>query len=141
MAKTTTEELLSIFEEMSVLELKEFLDAFEEKFDVTAAAPVAVAAAPAGGGDGGESDEEKDSFNVVLADAGGQKIQVIKEVRGLTSLGLKEAKELVDGAPSDILTGVSKDEAEKAKEALEGAGATVEPVSYTHLTLPTICSV
>ena len=126
MAKMTTEELLSIFEEMSVLELNEFLDAFEEKFDVTAAAPVAVAAAPAGGGDGGGSDEEKDSFNVVLADAGGQKIQVIKEVRGLTSLGLKEAKELVDGAPSDILTGVSKDEAEKAKEALEGAGATVE---------------
>ena len=126
MAKMTTEELLSIFEEMSVLELKEFLDAFEEKFDVTAAAPVAVAAAPAGGGDGGGSDEEKDSFNVVLAEAGGQKIQVIKEVRGLTSLGLKEAKELVDGAPSDILTGVSKDEAEKAKEALEGAGATVE---------------
>ena len=126
MAKMTTEELLSIFEEMSVLELKEFLDAFEEKFDVTAAAPVAVAAAPAGGGDGAGSDEEKDSFNVVLADAGGQKIQVIKEVRGLTSLGLKEAKELVDGAPSDILTGVSKDEAEKAKEALEGAGATVE---------------
>ena len=126
MAKMTTEELLSILEEMSVLELKEFLDAFEEKFDVTAAAPVAVAAAPAGGGDGGGSDEEKDSFNVVLADAGGQKIQVIKEVRGLTSLGLKEAKELVDGAPSDILTGVSKEEAEKAKEALEGAGATVE---------------
>ena len=126
MAKMTTEELLSIFEEMSVLELKDFLDAFDEKFDVTAAAPVAVAAAPAGGGDGAESDEEKDSFNVVLADAGGQKIQVIKEVRGLTSLGLKEAKELVDGAPSDILTGVSKDEAEKAKEALEGAGATVE---------------
>ncbi len=126
MAKMTTEELLSIFEEMSVLELKEFLDAFEEKFDVTAAAPVAVAAAQVGGGDGGGSDEEKDSFNVVLADAGGQKIQVIKEVRGLTSLGLKEAKELVDGAPSDILTGVSKEDAEKAKEALEGAGATVE---------------
>ena len=126
MAKMTTEELLSIFEEMSVLELKEFLDAFEEKFDVTAAAPMAVAAAPAGGGDGGGSDEEKDSFEVVLADAGGQKIQVIKEVRGLTSLGLKEAKELVDGAPSDILTGVSKEEADKAKEALEGAGATVE---------------
>ncbi len=126
MAKMTTEELLAIFEEMSVLELKEFLDAFEEKFDVTAAAPIAVAAAPAGGGDGGGSDEEKDSFDVVLADAGGQKIQVIKEVRGLTSLGLKEAKELVDGAPSDILTGVSKEEADKAKEALEGAGATVE---------------
>jgi len=126
MAKMTTEELLSIFEEMSVLELKEFLDAFEEKFDVTAAAPMAVAAAPAGGGDGGGSDEEKDSFDVVLGDAGGQKIQVIKEVRGLTSLGLKEAKELVDGAPSDILTGVSKEDADKAKEALEGAGATVE---------------
>ena len=126
MAKMTTEELLAIFEEMSVLELKEFLDAFEEKFDVPAAAPMAVAAAPAGGGDGGGSDEEKDSFDVVLADAGGQKIQVIKEVRGLTSLGLKEAKELVDGAPSDILTGVSKEEADKAKEALEGAGATVE---------------
>ena len=126
MAKMTTEELLAIFEEMSVLELKEFLDAFEEKFDETAAAPMAVAAAPAGGGDGGGSDEEKDSFDVVLADAGGQKIQVIKEVRGLTSLGLKEAKELVDGAPSDILTGVSKEEADKAKEALEGAGATVE---------------
>ncbi len=126
MAKMTIEELLAIFEEMSVLELKEFLDAFEEKFDVTAAAPMAVAAAPAGGGDGGGSDEEKDSFDVVLADAGGQKIQVIKEVRGLTSLGLKEAKELVDGAPSDILTGVSKEEADKAKEALEGAGATVE---------------
>ncbi len=126
MAKMTTEELLSIFEEMSVLELKEFLDAFEEKFDVTAAAPIAVAAAPAGGGDGGGSDEEKDSFDVVLGDAGGQKIQVIKEVRGLTSLGLKEAKELVDGAPSDILTGVSKEDADKAKEALEGAGATVE---------------
>ena len=126
MAKMTTEELLAIFEEMSVLELKEFLDAFEEKFEVTAAAPMAVAAAPAGGGDGGGSDEEKDSFDVVLADAGGQKIQVIKEERGLTSLGLKEAKELVDGAPSDILTGVSKEEADKAKEALEGAGATVE---------------
>ena len=126
MAKMTTEELLSIFEEMSVLELKQFLDAFEEKFDVTSAAPMAVAAAPAGGGDGGASDEEKDSFDVVLTDAGGQKIQVIKEVRGLTSLGLKEAKELVDSAPSDILTGVSKDDADKAKEALEGAGATVE---------------
>ena len=123
MAKMTTEELLSVFEEMSVLELKEFLDSFEEKFDVTAAAPVAVAAAPAGG-DGG-SEEAKDSFDVVLTEAGGQKIQVIKEVRGLTSLGLKEAKELVDGAPSDILKGASKEDADKAKEALEGAGATV----------------
>ena len=134
MAKMTTEELLSVFEEMSVLELKEFLDSFEEKFDVTAAAPVAVAAAPAGG-DGG-SEEAKDSFDVVLTEAGGQKIQVIKEVRGLTSLGLKEAKELVDGAPSDILKGASKEDADKAKEALEGAGGTVA-VSYTHLTLPT----
>jgi len=124
MAKMTTEELLSVFEEMSVLELKEFLDSFEEKFDVTAAAPVAVAAAPSGG-DGG-SEEAKDSFDVVLTEAGGQKIQVIKEVRGLTSLGLKEAKELVDGAPSDILKGASKEDADKAKEALEGAGATVE---------------
>lgn len=124
MAKMTTEELLSVFEEMSVLELKEFLDSFEEKFDVTAAAPVAVAAAPAGG-DGG-SEEAKDSFDVVLTEAGGQKIQVIKEVRGLTSLGLKEAKELVDAAPSDILKGASKEDADKAKEALEGAGATVE---------------
>ena len=124
MAKMTTEELLSVFEEMSVLELKEFLDSFEEKLDVTAAAPVAVAAAPAGG-DGG-SEEAKDSFDVVLTEAGGQKIQVIKEVRGLTSLGLKEAKELVDGAPSDILKGASKEDADKAKEALEGAGATVE---------------
>ena len=124
MAKMTTEELLSVFEEMSVLELKEFLDSFEEKFDVTAAAPVAVAAAPAGG-DGG-SEEAKDSFDVVLTEAGGQKIQVIKEVRGLTSLGIKEAKELGDGAPSDILKGASKEDADKAKEALEGAGATVE---------------
>ena len=124
MAKMTTEELLSVFEEMSVLELKEFLDSFEEKFDVTAAAPVAVAAAPAGGDCG--SEEAKDSFDVVLTEAGGQKIQVIKEVRGLTSLGLKEAKELVDGAPSDILKGASKEDADKAKEALEGAGATVE---------------
>ena len=122
MAKMTTDELLGIFEEMTVLELKEFLDAFEEKFDVTAAAPVAVAAAPAGGGDDAGAGAEKDSFDVVLAGAGSQKIQV----RGLTSLGLKEAKELVYNAPSDILTGVSKEDAEKAKEALEGAGATVE---------------
>ena len=115
MAKMTSDELLAVFEEMTVLELKEFLDAFEEKFDVTAAAPVAVAAAPAGGGDDAGA-AEKDSFDVVLAEAGSQKIQVIKEVRGLTSLGLKEAKELVDGAPSDILTGASKEDADKAKE-------------------------
>ena len=125
MAKMTTEELLAIFEEMSDLELKEFLDAFEEKFDVTAAAPMAVAAAPAGGGDGGGSDEEKDSFDVVLADAGGQKIQVIKEVRGLTSLGLKEAKELVESAPKPLKEGVKKDEAEELKKKLEEVGAKV----------------
>lgn len=128
MAKMTTEELLSTFEEMTVLELKEFLDAFEEKFDVTAAAPVAVAAAPgAGGGDAGAAAaEEKDEFDVVLTDAGSAKIQVIKEVRGLTSLGLKEAKDLVDGAPAPVLEGVDEETANKAKEALEGAGATVE---------------
>ena len=99
MAKMTTDELLGVFEEMTVLELKDFLDAFEEKFDVSAAAPVAVAAAPAGGGDDAGAGAEKDAFDVVLAAAGSQKIQVIKEVRGLTSLGLKEAKELVDNAP------------------------------------------
>ena len=125
MAKLTSDDLLKAIEEMSVLELKEFLDAFEEKIDVTAAAPVAVAA-PTGGGEEASGGEEKDSFDVVLASAGGQKIQVIKEVRGLTSLGLKEAKEMVDGAPSEILKGASKEDADKAKEALEGAGATVE---------------
>ena len=128
MAKTTTtEDLLETFEQMSVLELSEFLKAFEERFDVTAAAPVAVAAvggAPADGG--GAAEEEKDEFDVVLESAGDKKIQVIKEVRGLTSLGLKEAKELVDGAPSNILEGVDKETAEKAKEALEGAGGSVE---------------
>ena len=124
MAKLSKEDLLSAIEEMSVLELKEFLDAFEEKFDVTAAAPVAVAAAPSGDQEAGG--EEKDSFDVVLAAAGDHKIQVIKEVRGLTSLGLKEAKEMVDNAPSDILKDASKEDADKAKEALEGAGATVE---------------
>ncbi len=130
MAKTkmTTDELLSTFEEMTVLELKEFLDAFEEKFDVTAAAPMAVAAAPAaGGGDGAEAAaDEKDEFDVVITAAGSAKIQVIKEVRGLTSLGLKEAKDLVDGAPAAVLEGVDEETANKAKEALEGAGATVE---------------
>tara|TARA_B100000131_G_scaffold80515_3_gene77330 strand:+ start:19514 stop:19897 length:384 start_codon:yes stop_codon:yes gene_type:complete len=125
MAKLTSDDLLKAIEEMSVLELKEFLDAFEEKFDVTAAAPVAVAA-PTGGGEEASGGDEKDSFDVVLASAGDQKIQVIKEVRGLTSLGLKEAKEMVDGAPSEILKGASKEDADKAKEALEGAGATVE---------------
>lgn len=126
MAKMTTEELLSVFEEMTVLELKEFLDAFEERFEVTAAAPVAVAAAPAAGGPAAPVEEEKDEFDVVLVAAGEQKIQVIKEVRALTSLGLKEAKELVDNAPKAVLEGVDKEAAEKAKATLEGAGATVE---------------
>jgi large subunit ribosomal protein L7/L12 len=128
MAKKTTDELLSTFEEMTVLELKEFLDAFEEKFDVTAAAPMAVAAAPAaGGGDGAEAAAaEKDEFDVVITAAGSAKIQVIKEVRGLTSLGLKEAKDLVDGAPAAVLESVDEEAANKAKEVLEGAGATVE---------------
>ncbi|MGA7281952.1 MAG: 50S ribosomal protein L7/L12 [Acidimicrobiia bacterium] len=126
--KLTTDELMSAFEEMTVLELKEFLDAFEEKFEVTAAAPMAMAAAPAGAGDGGAAAaaEEKDEFDVVLTAAGSAKIQVIKEVRGLTSLGLKEAKDLVDGAPANVLEGVEKEAAEKAKAALEAAGATVE---------------
>jgi large subunit ribosomal protein L7/L12 len=127
--KLSTDELIATFEGMTVLELKEFLDAFEEKFEVTAAAPVAVAAAPAAGGDGAgaaAAAEEKDEFDVVLTSAGAQKIQVIKEVRGLTSLGLKEAKDLVDGAPANVLEGVEKEIADKAKEVLEAAGATVE---------------
>lgn len=127
MAKMTTDELLSSFEEMTVLELKEFLDAFEEKFDVSAAAPMAVAAAPASGGDGGGAEEDdKDEFDVVLTDAGSAKIQVIKEVRALTSLGLKEAKDLVDGAPNAILEGVDKETADKAKESVEAAGGSVD---------------
>jgi large subunit ribosomal protein L7/L12 len=126
MAKMTSDELISVFEEMTVLELKEFLDTFEERFDVTAAAPVAVAAAPAGGGGEAAAAEEKDEFDVVLTAAGSAKIQVIKEVRGLTSLGLKEAKDLVDGAPANVLEGVDAETANKAKEVLEGAGATVE---------------
>jgi large subunit ribosomal protein L7/L12 len=125
MASMTTEELLTVFEEMTVLELKEFLDAFEEKFDVTAAAPVAMAAAPAAGA-AAAAEEEKDEFDVVLTAAGDQKIQVIKEVRALTSLGLKEAKELVDSAPKPVLEAVDKEAADKAKEALEAVGATVE---------------
>ncbi|MCZ7628245.1 MAG: 50S ribosomal protein L7/L12 [Microthrixaceae bacterium] len=124
----TKDEILDAIAGMSVLELSELLTDFEERFGVTAAAPVAaVAAAPAaGGGDGGGDDEEKTSFDVVLTDAGDKKIGVIKEVRGLTSLGLKEAKELVESAPKAVLEGVSKEEAEKAKEAIEGAGGTVE---------------
>ncbi|MAT36622.1 MAG: 50S ribosomal protein L7/L12 [Acidimicrobiaceae bacterium] len=125
----TKEEVLDAIAEMSVLELSELLSEFEERFGVTAAAPVAaVAAAPAAAGDGDASagDDEQDSFDVVLADAGGNKIPVIKEVRALTNLGLKDAKELVDGAPSTVLEGASKEDAEKAKEALEAAGASVE---------------
>lgn len=128
MAKMSTDELLDAFKEMSLLELSEFVKAFEETFDVTAAAPVAVAAAAApaaGGGDAGGGAEEKDEFDVILEADGGNKIAVIKEVRGLTSLGLKEAKELVEGAPKPILEKVKKDKAEEAKAALEGAGATV----------------
>ncbi|WP_277208519.1 50S ribosomal protein L7/L12 [Isoptericola croceus] len=126
MAKLSTDELLSAFEELTLIELSEFVKAFEEKFDVTAAAPVAVAAAggAAGGGEA-EAAEEQSEFDVILESAGDKKIQVIKEVRALTSLGLKEAKDLVDGAPKPVVEGVDKDAAEKAKEALEGAGATV----------------
>ena len=125
--KLSTDELLDVFKNMSVLELNEFLKAFEEEFGVTAAAPVAVAAAgaPAAGG-GGEAVEEKDEFDVVLTDAGGEKIKVIKEVRSLTSLGLKEAKDLVESAPKPVLEKVSKEDAEKAKAQLEGAGAKVD---------------
>ena len=123
---TTKEEVLEAIANMSVLELSELLSEFEEKFGVTASAPVAAvaAAAPAAGGD--EAAEEKDAFDVVLTAAGEKKINVIKEVRGLTSLGLKEAKELVESAPNPVLEGASKEDAEKAKEALEAAGATVE---------------
>jgi len=124
MAKLSTEELLDAFKELTLLELSEFVKAFEEKFDVTAAAPVAVAGA-AGGAGGAEEVEEKDSFDVVLEAAGDKKIQVIKEVRALTSLGLGEAKALVDGAPSTVLEGANKETADKAKAQLEEAGATV----------------
>jgi large subunit ribosomal protein L7/L12 len=128
MAKLSTDELLDAFKEMTLLELSDFVKQFEETFEVTAAAPVAVAAAPAAGGGGGGAAEEaveQDEFDVILESAGDKKIQVIKEVRGLTSLGLKEAKDLVDGAPKPVLEKVAKDQAEKAKAALEGAGATV----------------
>jgi large subunit ribosomal protein L7/L12 len=128
MAKMSSTELLDAFKEMTLLELSEFVKAFEETFDVKAAAPVAVAAAPAAGGAGGaaaEEAEEQDEFDVILEAAGDKKIQVIKEVRSLTSLGLKEAKDLVDGAPKTVLEKVNKEAAEKGKAALEGAGATV----------------
>jgi large subunit ribosomal protein L7/L12 len=124
----TKEEILDAISNMTVLELSELLKDFEEKFGVTAAAPAAVAAAPAAGGGGGDAGaaEEKDEFDVILTAAGDKKIQVIKEVRSLTNLGLKEAKDLVDGAPKPVLEKVSKEDAEKAKAALEGAGATIE---------------
>ena len=127
MAKLTTDQLLDAFKELSLIELSEFVKKFEETFDVTAAAPVAVAAAgPAAGGAGeAAAEEEQTEFDVVLEVAGEKKIQVIKEVRGLTSLGLKEAKDLVDNAPKPLLEGVNKETAEKAKAALEGAGASV----------------
>jgi len=127
MAKLSTDELLESFKEMTLLELSEFVKQFEETFGVTAAAPVAVAAAApaAGGGAADGAAEEQDEFDVILESAGEKKINVIKEVRALTSLGLKEAKDLVEAAPKAILEKVAKDAAEKAKEALEGAGATV----------------
>ena len=128
MAKLSADELIEGFKELSLIELSEFVKKFEEVFEVTAAAPVAVAAAgaaPAGGGDAGAAAEEKDSFDVVLEAAGDKKIQVIKEVRALTNLGLGEAKALVDGVPGVVLEGANKETAEKAKAALEEAGGTV----------------
>jgi large subunit ribosomal protein L7/L12 len=128
MAKLSTDELLEAFKEMTLIELSEFVKQFEETFEVTAAAPVAMAVAPgaAGGAAGGaEAAEEKDDFDVILDDAGDKKIQVIKEVRTLTNLGLKEAKDLVEGAPKPVLEKVNKEAADKAKEALEAAGAKV----------------
>lgn len=126
MAKLSTDELLEQFKELTLIELSEFVKKFEETFEVTAAAPVAVAAAPAAGGAGeAAAAEEKDEFDVVLESAGSAKIQVIKVVRALTSLGLGEAKALVDGAPSNVLEGAKKEDAEKAKADLEEAGATV----------------
>jgi large subunit ribosomal protein L7/L12 len=127
MAKLSTDDLLDAFKEMTLLELSEFVKQFEDTFDVKAAAPVAAVAAPGAGGAGAaaEAPEEKDEFNVTLEAAGDKKIQVIKEVRTLTSLGLKEAKDLVDGAPKLVLENVNKEAADKAQAALEGAGATV----------------
>ena len=127
MAKMSTDDLLEAFKEMTLLELSDFVKQFEGTFDVKAAAPVAVAAPSAGGTAGGEAEqaEEQDEFDVILEAAGDKKIQVIKEVRSLTSLGLKEAKDLVDGAPKTVLEKANKETADKAKEALEGAGAAV----------------
>src|SRR6201986_373840 len=125
MAKMSTDDLLEAFKEMTLLELSDFVKQFEETFDVTAAAPAVMAAAPAGpaGPARAEAAEEQDEFDVILEAAGDKKIQVIKEVRTLTSLGLKEAKDLVDGAPKPVLEKVNKESADKAKEALEAAGA------------------
>ena len=126
MAKLSTDELLESFKEMTLIELSEFVKQFEDTFGVTAAAPVAVAqAAPGGGGAAAEEEAAQDEFDVILEAAGDKKIQVIKEVRSLTSLGLKEAKDLVDGTPKPVLEKVTKEAADKAKAALEGAGATV----------------
>ena len=127
MAKLSTDELLEAFKEMTLIELSEFVKQFEETFEVTAAAPVAVAAAPAAGGAAGGDDAaaDQDEFDVILDDAGDKKIQVIKEVRTLTNLGLKEAKDLVEAAPKPVLEKVKKEDADKAKEALEAAGAKV----------------
>ena len=122
----TKEEILDAIGEMSVLELSELLKEFEDRFDVTAAAPVAAVAAAPAASDSGDEADEIDSFDVVLVGVGDKKIQVIKEVRSLTNLGLKDAKELVDGAPNSVLEGASKEDAEKAKEVLEAAGASVE---------------
>ena len=126
MATMTTPELLDVFKNMTVLELNEFLKAFEEEFGVTAAAPVAVAAPGAAAGGDGAAAEEKTAFDVVLTEAGGQKIQVIKVVRAVTGLGLKEAKDLVDSAPKPVKEGVAQEEADQIKAQLEEAGATVE---------------
>ncbi|MFA9432994.1 50S ribosomal protein L7/L12 [Egicoccus sp. AB-alg2] len=126
MAKLTTDELIDAFKELTLMELSELVKKFEDTFEVTAAAPVAVAAAGAAGGGEAAAEEEKDSFDVVLTSAGDKKIQVIKEVRGLTNLGLKEAKELVESAPKPVLEGVDKDAANDAKDKLEAAGASVE---------------
>ena len=128
MAKMSANDVLDAIAEWNLLELSEFIKAFEEKFDVTAAAPVAMAAMPAGGGGagGGEAAEEKDEFDVILVAAGDKKINVIKEVRAITGLGLKEAKDLVEGAPKPVKEKVNKEEAAKIKEQLEGAGASVE---------------
>lgn len=127
MAKLSTEDLLEAFKEMTLIELSEFVSQFEDTFGVTAAAPVAVAAAPAAGGGGAAADagEDQDEFDVILEDGGDKKIQVIKEVRTLTNLGLKEAKDLVEGAPKPVLEKVKKEDAAKAKEMLEAAGAKV----------------